>query len=129
MGIVIRTCYPIAPDYMQVDAWCLAPGGEREEDRKLRLENFISFLGPGGFTNPDDAEALESVQRGLATAQEIEWSDVSRGMMKNEPAATDELQLRVFWREWRRFMEESRVDVAVRPGLMVTTPVTSESMV
>lgn len=104
MGVVIRTCYPIRPDYMEVEAWCLAPRGERDEDRRLRLENFISFLGPAGFANPDDAEALESVQRGLGSVKEVGWSDMSRGMAKAEPAATDELQLRAFWSEWHRLI-------------------------
>lgn len=120
MGVVIRTCYPVSADYMEVDSWCLAPRGERPEARKMRLENFISFLGPGGFANPDDAEVLESVQRALATVQEIEWSDMSRGMTKSEPAATDELQLRAFWRQWRRLMERPPMDI--RPGNQVVRP-------
>jgi phenylpropionate dioxygenase-like ring-hydroxylating dioxygenase large terminal subunit len=115
MGVVIRTYYPCAPDYMEVDAWCLAPKGERLEDRAMRLENFLSFLGPAGFANPDDAEVLESVQRGYATVKEVEWSDVSRGMKSQEATATGELQLRVFWRQWHRLITGRRVGPGV-PG-------------
>ena len=117
MGVIIRSCYPTRPDFMEVDAWCLAPRGERRDDRKTRLENFISFLGPAGFANPDDAEALESVQRALGTSGEVEWSDMSRGMAKSEPAATDELQLRAFWRQWRRLMSLPSGDELALSGL------------
>ena len=57
---------------------------------------------------PDDVEMLESCQRGYATVREVEWSDISRGMKREEPLATDELQMQVFWRRWNELLTLSR---------------------
>ena len=100
MSITIRTFEPLAPDYMKVSAWSLAPRGEAPELRARRLDSFLTFLGPGGFATPDDIEALEVCQRGFGTWRELEWSDLSRGMTNEHPGANDELQMRSFWRRW-----------------------------
>lgn len=108
MSITVRTFFPLAPDYMEITAWALAPQGESPEDRALRLDNFLTFLGPGGFATPDDVEMLESCQRGYAAVREVEWSDISRGMTRQAPLATDELQMQVFWRRWNELLTRSR---------------------
>jgi p-cumate 2,3-dioxygenase alpha subunit len=95
----LRTFYPISPDYMEITAWALMPKEDSPKLRAARLDNFLSFLGPGGFGTPDDVEALEGCQMGFAAHKEVEWSDISRGM-KNPIASTGELQMRTFWREW-----------------------------
>jgi p-cumate 2,3-dioxygenase subunit alpha len=100
MSITVRNFFPVAPDYMEVSAWNLAPADESAEDGALRLDNFLTFLGPGGFATPDDVEMLEACQRGFAN-REVAWSDISRGMLREEPSITDELQIRTFWRQWR----------------------------
>lgn len=105
MAITVRTFYPLAPDRMNVSSWALAPVGETREARKRRLDNFLEFLGPGGFATPDDVEALESAQRGYAASRFAPWNDISRGMLKPQPVTTDEAQMRAFWREWARRME------------------------
>jgi p-cumate 2,3-dioxygenase subunit alpha len=105
MAITVRTFYPVSPDYMEVNAWALAPIDESAEDSALRLDNFLTFLGPGGFATPDDVEMLESCQRGFVN-REVEWSDLSRGMKSEHPLATDDLQLRTFWRRWNQLMTE-----------------------
>ena len=61
----------------------LGAGGESAEDSALRLDNFLTFLGPGGFATPDDVEMLESCQRGFAN-REVGWSDISRGMKREQ---------------------------------------------
>lgn len=105
MAITIRTFQPEAADRMTVNAWAL---GSRDEDpdlRKLRLFNFLEFLGPGGFATPDDQEALENCQRGYRNAREAAWNDISKGMPRvGPPKNDDEEQMRCFWREWRRRM-------------------------
>jgi len=112
----VRTFYPVSPDYMEVNAWALLPRGEPPEIRRLRHDNFISFLGPGGFGTPDDVEALENCQRGFAV-NELAWSDISRGM-KRRPTSSDELQMRAFWRQWYQ-----RLDPAYVPGVERHAPV------
>ncbi len=108
MSVTVRTFFPLAPDYMEITAWALAPQGESAENRALRLDNFLTFLGPGGFATPDDVDMLESCQRGYATVGEVQWSDISRGMQRKEPLATDELQMQVFWRRWNELITRSR---------------------
>ncbi len=99
MAITVRTFFPTSPDYMEVNAWNLAPADEGTEDSELRLDNFLTFLGPGGFATPDDVEMLEACQRGFAN-REVMWSDISRGMLREHPSISDELQIRTFWRRW-----------------------------
>jgi p-cumate 2,3-dioxygenase alpha subunit len=104
----IRTWYPLAPDYIEIDAWAALPRDDSPELRQKRYENFISFLGPAGFGTPDDVSALEGCQRGFATARELQWSDISRGMSKEQPSSQDELQMRAFWRRWNALMHGER---------------------
>jgi p-cumate 2,3-dioxygenase subunit alpha len=114
MAITVRTFFPHTPDYMDITAWALAPIDERPEHRALRLDNFLTFLGPGGFATPDDVEMLESCQMGFAN-REVEWSDMSRGMKRERPLQNDELQMRAFWRRWHELMTLSRTaDIPVR---------------
>jgi p-cumate 2,3-dioxygenase alpha subunit len=111
----IRTFYPVAPDYLEVDAWCLMPKDDPPELKQLRLDNFLSFLGPGGFATPDDVEALENCQRGFSSSSEVAWSDISRGMLRIPQIAADEVQMRAFWRRWYQYLNPGYVP-GVEPG-------------
>jgi p-cumate 2,3-dioxygenase alpha subunit len=104
MGVVIRKIDPVTPDYMEISAWHLAPPEEGEELRKQRLDNFLTFWGPGGLASPDDVEALETCQRSYAAVRELPWSDISRGMHKPVPSGSDELQMRTWWRRWNELV-------------------------
>ncbi|WP_326526573.1 aromatic ring-hydroxylating dioxygenase subunit alpha [Dokdonella sp.] len=103
MALTFRTFYPAAPNYMSVTGWALAPAAESEWARKYRLDNFLEFLGPGGFATPDDVEALESCQAGYANSLEngTGWNDISKGMGM-DASYDDEVQMRSFWKEWNR---------------------------
>ncbi len=113
----IRTWYPLAPDYIEIDAWAALPRNDSLELRQKRFENFISFLGPAGFGTPDDVSGLEGCQRGFATQRELPWSDISRGMAREQPTSQDELQMRAFWRRWNALMHGERgpTDCSDRP--------------
>ncbi|MCW2779053.1 MAG: p-cumate dioxygenase [Frankiales bacterium] len=100
MGVVVRKIDPVSPDYMEVTAWELAPPDEGDELRKQRLDNFLTFWGPGGLASPDDVEALETCQVGFGGVRELPWSDISRGMNKEVTTTSDELQMRAWWRRW-----------------------------
>ncbi|MDN5872777.1 MAG: aromatic ring-hydroxylating dioxygenase subunit alpha [Sinobacteraceae bacterium] len=100
MAVTVRTFYPQDPNYMLVNGWALAPNQESAWARKYRFDNFLEFLGPGGFATPDDVEALESCQNGFHNYRLTPWSDISRGMGKEVPSYDDELQMRVFWKRW-----------------------------
>jgi|SRR5271155_274901 len=113
----IRTWYPLAPDYIEIDAWAALPRDDPPELRQQRLENFISFLGPAGFGTPDDVSGLEGCQRGFAARHELAWSDISRGMGREQPTSQDELQMRAFWRRWNALLHGLRgpTDCSDRP--------------
>ena len=104
MGVVIRKIDPVTPDYMEVTAWELAPPEEGEELRRQRLDNFLTFWGPGGLASPDDVEALGSCQVGYGGRKELGWSDISRGMNKTAASTSDELQMRTWWRRWNELI-------------------------
>lgn len=106
-SVTVRTFYPDGAGRMQVRAWALGPAEESESARARRLDAFLTFYGPGGFATPDDVEALEMVQQGLANWQDDGWSEMSRGLGKDESEQlnSDEHHLRIFWRRWNRLME------------------------
>jgi p-cumate 2,3-dioxygenase alpha subunit len=106
MGVVIRKIDPISPDYMEITAWELVPPEEGDELKKQRLDNFLTFWGPGGLASPDDVEALETCQRSFAAHRELPWSDVSRGITSPVPLGSDELQMRTWWRRWNELMND-----------------------
>ena len=97
-AVSLRYFEPVGPEYMEVTVQTLVPCGESSGLLNRRLENFLSFLGPGGFAHPDDIEAMESAQTGFR-AGGPEWIDASRGMNRNAHAV-DELHVRAFWRQW-----------------------------
>lgn len=108
MAITVRTFYPTAPDYMNINAWALAPREESDWLRKFRLFNFTEFLGPGGFATPDDVEAIEKCQAGYAAVGEAQFNDISKGMLREGgPSYDDEMQMRAFWRQWNKRLQES----------------------
>jgi p-cumate 2,3-dioxygenase alpha subunit len=92
-----------------VRAWALAPVDETPLLRKIRLENVLSFLGPGGFATPDDVEMLESCQAAYESSTQ-QWNDVSKGFTRGEDSQSgvnlfdNELQMRAYWTEYDRRM-------------------------
>jgi hypothetical protein len=104
-SVTIRTFFPDGANKMQVTAWALGPVEETETARARRLDAFLTFYGPGGFATPDDVEALELVQQGLANWEDDRWSEMSRGMgREGEQLNSDEHHLRIFWRHWDKMM-------------------------
>jgi phenylpropionate dioxygenase-like ring-hydroxylating dioxygenase large terminal subunit len=108
MGVVIRKLEPISAGHTRITQWSLATPGEDADLRARRIENFITFQGPGGFATPDDIEALEACQAGFRAVGGVPWSDISRGMWlerTGQPCtSSDERQMRAFWRRWQNLM-------------------------
>jgi phenylpropionate dioxygenase-like ring-hydroxylating dioxygenase large terminal subunit len=108
MGVVVRQITPTAAGHTRITQWALASAGEGADLRARRLENFITFQGPGGFATPDDLEALEACQAGFRTGAGMPWSDLSRGMPREHRGQScrnsDERQMRAFWRQWQKLM-------------------------
>lgn len=107
MAITVRTFYPVSPNYMEINAWALAPIGESNESRERRLQNFVEFFGPAGFASPDDVEMLDLCQQGYANHEAVGWNDISKGMLRDTQAADDEEQMRNFWRKWHQMMTKA----------------------
>src|SRR5690606_39192889 len=108
--VAIRLFQPVRTNYMDTLMWILAPGGESEEMRRLRLHNGLEFLGAAGFANPDDIEVLETCQASfeLSKRQEM-WNEISKGMPREgHEDWLDEGHMRAFWREWNRLMTQGR---------------------
>jgi phenylpropionate dioxygenase-like ring-hydroxylating dioxygenase large terminal subunit len=103
-GIQIRTMFPTAPDHTEITGWQLIAPEIAEELKAYRIDNALSFWGPGGLATPDDVAALEQCQRGFVTRSEVAWSDISKGMGKAAPGVFDENQMRTFWRRWNHLM-------------------------
>lgn len=108
-GVAIRMLEPVEPGYTSVSAWQMVPGNEPPDVLEQRLKILQSFIGPGGLATPDDVEAYEAVQRGIASTEGddrpgVDWNDVSRGMAeekRGDPGGTlDEIVIRAFWRQW-----------------------------
>jgi phenylpropionate dioxygenase-like ring-hydroxylating dioxygenase large terminal subunit len=108
MGTVIRKITPTSAGHTRITQWSLATAGEGADLRARRLENFITFQGPGGFATPDDIEALEACQAGFRSGAGVPWSDISRGMHREHSGQScrpdDELHMRAFWRQWQTLM-------------------------
>ncbi len=81
VGFTVRVIEPTGPNSMRINAWAFAPKTESPRMRALRLDNFVSFLGPAGFGSADDVEMLELCQRGLDHAA-VEWNELSKGMTR-----------------------------------------------
>jgi p-cumate 2,3-dioxygenase alpha subunit len=108
VGFTIRVIEPVSASSMRVNAWALAPVDESEQMRELRLDNFVSFLGPAGFGSSDDVEMLELCQKGLVHAP-VNWNELSKGMGSGdlrtaECAPDDEGQMRAYWAQWDLMM-------------------------
>ncbi|HEX3486362.1 MAG TPA: aromatic ring-hydroxylating dioxygenase subunit alpha [Micropepsaceae bacterium] len=107
-SVTVRTFFPDGPTKMQVSASALGPVEETPTARSRRLDAFLTFYGPGGFATPDDVEALELVQQGLANWQDDRWTEMSRGMgREGDQLNSDEHHLRIFWRKWNQMMMEA----------------------
>jgi p-cumate 2,3-dioxygenase alpha subunit len=108
VGFTVRVMEPTGPGSMRVNAWALAPVNESPRMRSLRLDNFVSFLGPAGFGSADDVEMLELCQKGLDYTP-VEWNEISRGFKPCDPrtevgGSTEEAQMRAYWAQWDHMM-------------------------
>ncbi len=112
-SILVRSLLPVSHNLTIVRAWAFGPVDETPLLRKVRLENVLSFLGPGGFATPDDVEMLESCQSGYEASQQ-QWNDVSKGFMSGEDSEAginkfdNELQMRAYWSEFDRRMNDEQ---------------------
>jgi p-cumate 2,3-dioxygenase alpha subunit len=110
LAISVRSVWPTSPHRMDVRVWALGPKDEDPLLRKIRLDNYLTFVGPAGFATPDDIEAFELCQRGNDHGAPGVWSDISKGMTADEDLLhgrgdfLDEAQMRAWWTQWDRII-------------------------
>jgi p-cumate 2,3-dioxygenase alpha subunit len=111
-GLTLRVSHPDTVDSTYVCSYGLGARGESETLRQFRVQNFMEFLGPGGFATPDDIEAMEQCQRSWRKNAGIApWNDVSKGSLKTKDWTLDEEgSIRIFWLEWARRMGNPDLD-------------------
>ncbi|QQN75321.1 Rieske 2Fe-2S domain-containing protein [Croceicoccus sp. YJ47] len=109
LSLSVRTSYPTSPASSRSMIWNLAPKGEDARLRRIRLQNHLTFVGPGGFAHPDDYEIFD--RRALADAASPQFMhDYSKGMQPDEDGdiltgvgdQADEAQQRAWWAQWDR---------------------------
>jgi benzoate/toluate 1,2-dioxygenase alpha subunit len=75
----LRSFRPLSAGKVEITLRCIAPVGEPEEARRLRLRKFEDFFMPTGMANSDDVVAHEDTQAGsYGTASP--WTDLTRGL-------------------------------------------------
>jgi p-cumate 2,3-dioxygenase alpha subunit len=109
IGLSVRTVYPLGPNRLMAYVWAMGTCGEDPLLRRIRLDNYLTFVGPGGFATPDDFEAFALCQRGNDFTP-TSWSDISKGMTTDEDLFRargdflDEAQMRGWWAQWDRML-------------------------
>jgi phenylpropionate dioxygenase-like ring-hydroxylating dioxygenase large terminal subunit len=112
----IRVITPVAVDRTEVEIWPTTLAGVPDKLNHMRLRAHELFFGPAGFGSPDDLEAFNRTQAGLA-ASPVAWMDFSRGRGRERRSGdavignvTDETHQRDIYRTWRRLMSGVAAD-------------------
>lgn len=105
-----RVLRPISVNETEIHHAALVMDGGPEAANRMRLRIHEHFQGPMGFGTPDDAEAWERVQKGVAAGKDL-WLMVNRGLPgeKETPdgRASDvsaETGMRAAYRQWKKLM-------------------------
>ena len=115
MGTTIRVAEPISVDHMDISAWQFCPTDDPPELARVRNEQFLTFLGPGGFATPDDTEGMEASQRGFACYREAPWVNYSKGIAAElaggftRPGESD-FMMRAFFNAWQAYLGIDRFE-------------------
>jgi len=122
MGVVVRKITPTAAGHTKVTQWSLATTGEAADMRARRLDNFITFQGPGGFATPDDLEAAGGLPGRVSHRRWCAVVGHLPGMHREQQRPVllqlrREADMRAFWRQWQK-TDERRDD----PTLSVRQP-------
>lgn len=71
-SLQMRVIRPLAHNLTEMQTWCLAPWGESDAARMLRIRQYEDFFNPTGMATPDDNSLYEECEIGLA-AQGGPW--------------------------------------------------------
>ncbi|TPQ21094.1 aromatic ring-hydroxylating oxygenase subunit alpha [Streptomyces sporangiiformans] len=110
-----RVLRPISVAETEIRHVALGLDGGPEIVNRERLRIHEHFQGPFGFGSPDDAEAWNRVQRGVAGGADMPIL-VNRGLGREKPNdfgqatshATDETGMREAYAKWKRMMTDAK---------------------
>jgi phenylpropionate dioxygenase-like ring-hydroxylating dioxygenase large terminal subunit len=122
----LRTWRPLAPNKTEMTSHCLAPIGEGDEARAMRIRNYEDFFNPTGLGSSDDNMMYEYVQAGYEALAGGETQGYVRGLgspiVPQDPYSAeleispsswaygpitfgDETCFHSGYREWRRLLQ------------------------
>lgn len=79
----IRMIHPISVDETEVTTYCIAPVGEGDEARAIRIRQYEDFFNASGMATPDDLTEFNNCQEGFAAGEGM-MNDMSRGSTRWE---------------------------------------------
>jgi benzoate/toluate 1,2-dioxygenase subunit alpha len=124
----LRVIRPLAPGLTEMQTWCIAPRGESDAARALRIRQYEDFFNPTGMATPDDTVCYEEAQAGMAEQANPWLQGHARGLAASqaggnaysqalgmEPARSvladaqlcDESLFRSYYRAWAQRMAEA----------------------
>ena len=74
----LRVIRPIAVDQTEITTYCIAPVGESERARALRIRQYEDFFNATGMATPDDLTEFQNSQIGFGRGSG-HFNDMSRG--------------------------------------------------
>lgn len=122
----LRVWRPLAPNLTEMESHCLAPVGESDEAREMRIRHYEDFFNPTGLGSSDDNVMYEFCQAGYEARSAGETQGYLRGLAPasdRDPYSRelrirpdgwaygpvsfgDETCLQAGWREWKRLMDK-----------------------
>jgi phenylpropionate dioxygenase-like ring-hydroxylating dioxygenase large terminal subunit len=79
-SLILRTIRPLAVNKTEMNIRCLAPIGESDKAREIRIRQHEDFFNASGMATPDDTTAYEECQEGYQ-ATGLQWQQgYERGM-------------------------------------------------
>lgn len=79
-ALQLRTWRPLAPNKTEITSHCLAPIGEGDDARAMRIRNYEDFFNPTGLGSSDDNLIYEYVQTGYQARSAGDTQGYVRGL-------------------------------------------------
>lgn len=74
----IRIIRPVSVNETEITTYCIAPAGESDTSRALRIRQYEDFFNASGMATPDDLTEFNNCQTGF-NGRASRWNDMSRG--------------------------------------------------
>ena len=88
----IRIIRPVSVNETEVITYCIAPVGESDASRALRIRQYEDFFNASGLATPDDLTEFNNCQIGFQ-GRATRWNDLSRGAARWKEGADEQGQI------------------------------------